>query len=86
MAYTSFRQTDSRTCTSYMVKGDCITASDRNYCIEFFMENRKPVVFNGRIFNGEKDVTEKVIDELSRYAHWDFTDIPQLSFLGKKSW
>ncbi len=49
------------------------------------MANRRPVVFNGRIFNDERDVTEKVIQELSRYAHWDFTDIPALSFLGKKS-
>jgi hypothetical protein len=85
MAYTSFRQTDSRTCTSYSVKGDCVTASDHNYCVEYLMANRRPVVFNGRIFNDERDVTEKVIQELSRYAHWDFTDIPALSFLGKKS-
>ena len=85
MAYTSFRQADLRTWTNYSVKGDLIAASDHNYCVEYLMANRRPVVFNGRIFNDERDVTENVIRELSRYAHYDFTDIPALSFLGKKS-
>ncbi len=84
MAYTAFRQTDNRTNTGYSVKGDCITATDRNYCVSYLKSDRKPVVFNNTIFNDEQDVTEKVVNELKEYAHYDFTDIPALSFLGKK--
>jgi meiotically up-regulated gene 157 (Mug157) protein len=84
MAHSSFRPTDDRTVTGYSVKGDCIIASDRNYCVSYLQDQRKPVVFNNRIFNSEQDVTEKVIQELSGYASFDFTDIPKLAFLGKK--
>ena len=84
MAHSSFRPTDARTSTTYSVKGDCIIATDRNYCVSYFKEQRKPVVFNGRIFNNEQDVTVNVIAELNEYARYDFTDIPQLAFLGKK--
>lgn len=84
MAYTAFRPTDNRTETSYKVVGDCILASDRNYCLDYFNTQRQPVIFNERIFNGDSDVTEKVVAELQRYARYDFTDIPKLAFLGKK--
>ena len=57
----------------------------RWYCVSYLQDQRKPVVFNNRIFNYEKDVTEKVIEELHTYAYFDFTDIPQLAFLGKKN-
>lgn len=86
MAHSSFRPTDARTSTSYSVKGDCIIATDRNYCVSYLNEQRKPVVFNDRIFNNEQDVTENVIAELNGYASYDFTDIPQLAFLGKKGY
>jgi hypothetical protein len=84
MAYSSFRPTDSRTSTGYSIKGNCIIATDKNYCIDYFKDHKNPVVFNGKIFNADQDVTEKVFAELNRYASYDFTDIPQLAFLGKK--
>jgi hypothetical protein len=84
MAHSSFRPMDLRTSTGYSVEGDCIIATQRNYCVSYFNEQRKPVVFNGRIFNNERDVTDDVIAELIGYDSYDFTDIPQLAFLGKK--
>ena len=84
MSFTSFRKTDSRTSTGYKVEGDCIIASGSNYCVSYFNKQRKPVVFNNRIFNDENDVTEKVFAELTEYANYDFTDIAKLAFLGKK--
>ena len=84
MAHSSFRPTDARTSTSYSVKGYCIIATDRNYCITYLKDHRKPVVLNDRIFNDNQDVTDNVIAELNGYADYDFTDIPQLAFLGKK--
>ncbi len=84
MAYTSFRPTDNRTVTSYTVRDGKILASDSNYCVEQLKNSRNPVVKDGRIFSGETDTTCAVILELSEYADYDFTDIIELQFLGKK--
>lgn len=86
MAYSSFRQMDSRTETFYRVKDGHIIASDRNYCLDLFMPHRTPVVIDGRVYCDEEmtDRTDDIVADLSRYSHYNFTDTPELAFLGEK--
>lgn len=84
-AYISFRKTDNRTATSYSVKDKKIVASDSNYCIEQFKKHHNPFIENNRIFSNGIDVTEETILEINRYAIFDFTKIPELSFIGKNN-
>lgn len=86
MAYTSFRTLDSRAFTDYVVNDGQIISTDRNYCVELLKAHRLPVVIGGRIYvDGEMtDRTDDVIADLAKYAEFDFTDLPELAFLGKK--
>lgn len=84
MAYTSFRPTDNRTNTGYSVRDGKIIATDSNYCVEQLKNSRNPTVKNGRIFSAQTDTTCAVVSELLKYSHYDFSDIPELAFLGKK--